>query len=751
MAQTTRPTSRGQGSVRIGPVQDGESVRGYVRRVTGGDDRTLYKQILGAANPFKEGDHAIWVAAADDDSRRRARALVSQTRIRELEEHPIFEDSVSRLIRSTTDRAVYASICGWTIGELRRFLLDADEAAIKAILPGLPSDAIGALVRILTNDELVLLGQRLFHPLPGRSLGARGYFGARIQPNSPTDHVDDILWQVFCAFSYAVGDFLIGTNPVDSTPESVARVELALHDLVTTFQLEETLPHCVLAHIDVQAEVEKMHPGKTGIWFQSLAGCESANQTFGISVDQMMQYAAGRTGRYGLYLETGQGADFTNGHGHGFDMVLHESRKYGFVRALKQQVAAAREPGDGPWIHVNDVAGFIGPEVFRTKEQLVRACLEDIAMGKLHGLTIGLDVCSTLHMSITPDDLDWCVDQIMPANPAYLMALPTKNDPMLSYLTTSFQDHVRIRERFGFRVDDRMWSFFRQLGVIDDEDQPTDHFGDPVHVYVRYRRLRGDDRPDDPIRAEGLAKMQAVKDRGVPIASGHGDRYWDLRPDLQAQLQQRYVDSKECLWATLTDGFRASVRGALPIASLAADRDDYIAHPTRGEDVSAESRATLTAMRAGFPGPLPDVVVVISDGLNAHAIQDDGHALVFLDALRGELAAESIGITAGVPILKNGRVRAGYRIGELLFGVDDAPTGPNAPRHHALLHVIGERPGSGHHNFSVYLTVAAVAGWTRGSVDHDRTQVVSGISDTALNPAQAARQVVGLLRAKLQS
>jgi len=71
-------------------------------------------------------------------------------------------------------------------------------------------------------------------------------------------------------------------------------------------------------------------------------------------------------------------------------------------------------------------------------------------MAKLHGLTIGLDVCSTLHMEVTLEDLDWCQNQIMPACPVYLIALPTKNDPMLGYLTTSFQDHVRFRKKFGF-------------------------------------------------------------------------------------------------------------------------------------------------------------------------------------------------------------------------------------------------------------------------------------------------------------
>ena len=54
---------------------------------------------------------------------------------------------------------------------------------------------------------------------------------------------------------------------------------------------------------------------------------------------------------------------------------------------------------------VNDVAGFIGPEVFTTAGQLERACLEDVVMAKLQGITMGLDVCSTFHMGIAPRDL----------------------------------------------------------------------------------------------------------------------------------------------------------------------------------------------------------------------------------------------------------------------------------------------------------------------------------------------------------
>ena len=216
-------------------------------------------------------------------------------------------------------------------------------------------------------------------------------------------------------------------------------------------------------------------------------------------------------------------------------MMVLESRKYGFSRAVQMELAKVQPKG--AWLHVNDVAGFIGPEVFKTREQLVRCCLEDIAMGKLHGITIGLDICSTLHMTVTLDDLDWCQDQIMPANPAYLIALPTKNDPMLSYLTTSFQDHVRLREKFGYKVNDDMWNFYKRIGIVDKNNKYTEHFGDPLWVYYKYRQAKSDKRSMEAIYAEGRKKMKEVEARGVDLANGHGKNLWDLNPALDKKVQ----------------------------------------------------------------------------------------------------------------------------------------------------------------------------------------------------------------------
>ncbi|MFP4387827.1 MAG: ethanolamine ammonia-lyase subunit EutB, partial [Desulfococcaceae bacterium] len=604
---------------------------------------------------------------------------------------------------------------------------------------GLNSDVIGSVVKLMSNAELTVVGKKVFSALPGSNLGAKGYLGARIQPNSPTDNPEDIAWQVFNGWAYATGDLILGTNPVSDSVENIAKIERTLKDILVTFGLEKAQPWCVLAHIDKQAAVEEKYPGDTAIWFQSLAGCDDANKTFDLTVEKMMDYARQRTGQYGLYFETGQGADFTNGAGNGFDMVVHESRKYGFARALEQEIAKQKNM-DKAWIHLNDVAGFIGPEVFKSREQLVRCCLEDIVMGKLHGLTLGLDICSTLHMPVSLDDLDWCMDQIAPANPAYLMALPTKNDPMLSYLTTGFQDHVRLREKFGYKVNDDMWTFFKKIGIVDENDEYTEHFGDPVWVYYQYRLAKGDERSKDEIYAEGEEAIERIEARGVPIARGHGKNPWDLNPELKERIWTLYRDAKVSLWSEMTEEFIQSIPNAELISTQSKDREDYVAHPPTGEKLSDAAVATLKKMRDAWGGESPDVQIVISDGLNAKAIMDEDHLMPYLDNVREELKKAGFSVSDKNLVMRSGRVRAGYEIGNVLF--ENAPE--DKPR--IVLHVIGERPGSGHHNYSVYIAAPPAKVWKANEVDHDIVRVISGISNSAYAPHAAAKETVVIVK-----
>lgn len=250
------------GAVTIPSVKPGEDVGQYVTRTKGSLDQTFYKQVVGAANAFKEGDETIGVAAADERSRENARKLLANTKISFLQENILFKDGVQKLIWDTIDLAQYETVKNWTLGELKTFLLTSDEAAIKNIMYGLNSDVIGSVVKLMSNQELIAIGQKVFIALPGSNLGAKGYLGARIQPNSPTDDPVDIKWQVLNAWAFAVGDQLLGTNPVDSSEESVLKVQLQLKDMLTTFGLEGVMPWCVLAHIDVQAAVERATLGR---------------------------------------------------------------------------------------------------------------------------------------------------------------------------------------------------------------------------------------------------------------------------------------------------------------------------------------------------------------------------------------------------------------------------------------------------------------------------------------------------------
>jgi ethanolamine ammonia-lyase large subunit len=87
-------------------------------------------------------------------------------------------------------------------------------------------------------------------------------------------------------------------------------------------------------------------------------------------------------------------------------------------------------------------------------------------------------------------------------------------------------------------------------------------------------------------------------------------------------------------------------------------------------------------------------------------------------------------------------VRAGYRAGEVLYGqIADKSS------KRALLHLIGERPGSEHHSFSVYLSAPKVEVWAQpGKLDHDESKVVANIADTALAPDVAVVETVRVLK-----
>ena len=221
-------------------------------------------------------------------------------------------------------------------------------------------------------------------------------------------------------------------------------------------------------------------------------------------------------------------------------MVTLEARAYRVARLIQQRT--------GSWMIVNDVAGFIGPEVFRTGEQLLRAGLEDTAMAKLHGITMGLDICATFHMGIGPADLRSLTENIVAqAAPAYLMAVAGNADPMLGYMTTSFRDHLRLRRQTKRQIASAMHQRLVELSAMTEAGAVSGRGA--ASLYAAYQKAGGDTRSFDTIRNEGTRKIGALAERGFDLGYGCNENY-DDSPAASARIATIYANARQALYSS---------------------------------------------------------------------------------------------------------------------------------------------------------------------------------------------------------
>ncbi|HET9276060.1 MAG TPA: ethanolamine ammonia-lyase subunit EutB [Gemmatimonadales bacterium] len=677
------------------------------------------RRALVLAGEYKDGDRLV--GGADDAAvRADARRALGATRLREIDAAPLVEDGVTEALARERDRALAAETGGLTVDHLGRRLLSGDGPAwIERCRAGLSSEAIAAVVKCLSDDELGRVARAVVNPLPGPGLriGAPGHLGSRIQPNSPGDDEDEILLSIFEGLAWGTGDVILGINPAADDVETIVRLERLLNAVVERLRLPTRT--CVLSDIVTQARARERTRVDTG--FQSLAGTSKALAGMvGLDVDGILDLARGFDG---LYFETGQGSEVTNGAAEGVDMVTLEARTYGVARLIQRRT--------GAWTIVNDVAGFIGPEVFARPAQLFRACLEDTVMARLHGLTMGLDVCATFHMGIPPAVLqDLTARVVREAAPAYLMAVAGNADPMLGYLTTSFREHPRLRRLTGRAMTTPMAARLRELGA-----GPEDGHADTVaSLYAAFARNGGDTRSEAVLRAEAGRKLAGLRERGWDL--GHGAGPGHAPPaNVTARLDAIYENARRALYARPDPAALALASPAhLPVRSEALDREDYLRHPRRGERIREED---THAIRAMYPDRRPAVQVVVSDGLNANAVSENLGAV--LPPLRSALAAAGIEVGGVDIVVENGRVRAGYHAG-MLLGAE------------AVVHLIGERPGTGLDSLSAYLTYGRDAEgrprFTPG-LDHSLTTVIAGIHPRGKKPATAVEQIAAAVRRML--
>ncbi|MFY9609459.1 MAG: ethanolamine ammonia-lyase subunit EutB [Blastocatellia bacterium] len=680
------------------------------------------KKVLVLANRFKEGDLLVG-GTADEQVAHDARARLASLRLAEMTKPDLVDDEVTEALNRSLNRKLANELSSLTVSEIKTALLSSTASRwLNSYRDGLSSEAIAAVVKLMTDDELSQTARSLFNPLPGRgiAIGSRGHFGSRIQPNSPGDDEEEILFSILEGLSYGCGDVILGLNPASDDVETIIRLEDLLRRVVERLQLPTR--YCVLS--DIIKQTTARGRARVDVGFQSLAGTSAALAGMvGLDVDGIADLAGGFDG---LYFETGQGSEVTNGASEGIDMVTLESRTYGVVRAIGNSF----RDGQPKWMIVNDVAGFIGPEVFRTAGQLLRACLEDTVMAKLHGITMGLDVCSTFHMGIDPETLRWVTEEIVTrAAPAYLMAVAGNADPMLGYMTTSFRDHPKLRHHLGKRITSAMQQRLVALGVMDDNAELTLRKDGAASLYAAYAKSGGDCRSFEALAAEASRKYVELRERGFDLGRGRLEQSEALA---DRRMQAIYNHARQALYASLEDSIlaKASMRH-LRVATRARDRDDYLSHAASGERICDRDAAQLSSL---YPARRPQVQIVISDGLNANAVNENLRNL--MPALKHQLAARGCQVSETDVVIQGGRVRAGYHVGALL-GVE------------AIVHLIGERPGTGFNLLSAYLTYGRdKAGRLRWSpeMDHSCTNAICGIHRRGKQLSTAADEIARVVK-----
>ena len=671
--------------------------------------RNQLSQIFVLANEFKEGDLNVG-GTRDDDIRREAREAVAALSLGDIGRADFVDDQITEALHQSLDPQLASEVAHLTVAELKRILLSSQGASwIERHRDGISSEAAAALVKIMTNEELATISCKLFNPLPGSgvAIGSQEHFGSRIQPNSPGDDETEILLSILEGLAYGCGDVILGLNPASDDVDTIIRLEQLLQSVVERLELPTRF--CVLS--DIVKQTIARSQTKVDVGFQSLAGTSKAILGMvGLDVDGLLALAPGFDG---LYFETGQGSEVTNQAAEGVDMVTLEARAYGVARLIRQRT--------GSWMIVNDVAGFIGPEVFRTGEQLLRACLEDTVMAKLHGITMGLDVCATFHMGIGPAELQTLTERIVvQAAPAYLMAVAGNADPMLGYMTTSFRDHPRLRYQTGRQITSAMQQRLTELSAKTDA------------LYAAYHKAGGDTRSLDTLREEGAMKIGALAERGFDLGYGCDEDYGDP-PAATARITQIYSNARRALCSTLDEAVISdSSPSYIRVHTRSSDRDDYLAHPATGELIDDKDAARIRAL---YPARRPQVQVVISDGLNANAINENLRSV--LPGIRRELLAAGHHVSEIDIVIENGRVRAGYHVGSLLEA-------------EMIIHLIGERPGTGINTLSAYLTYGlddkgqSRWGWPAG-FDHSWTTAVCGIHRRGKTPERAVEEIVRLV------
>ena len=424
------------------------------------------KAVLAKATPARSGDYLAGVAAETYAERMAARMCLAEIPLKTFLEDliiPYESDEVTRLIVDTHNQQAFAEISHLTVGDFRDWLLtdEVDTATLTRVAPGITPEMAAAVSKLMRNQDLILVAKKCQVITAFRNtIGLPGHISTRLQPNHPTDDPRGIAASIVDGLLYGSGDAVIGINPATDSIPALMDLYYLVDEIINQYQIPTQ--SCILTHVTNQIQViEKGAP--VDLVFQSIAGTEKANKSFGIDLAVLAeaQSAAlslnrGTVGNNVMYFETGQGSVLSANANFGVDQQTCEARAYAVARHFSPLLS-------------NTVVGFIGPEYLYDGKQIIRAGLEDHFCGKLLGVPLGCDVCYTNHAEADQDDMDTLMTLLANAGLTFIMGIPGADDIMLNYQTTSFHDALYLRKVLGLRAAPEFEKWLKQMNIMDEK------------------------------------------------------------------------------------------------------------------------------------------------------------------------------------------------------------------------------------------------------------------------------------------
>ena len=335
-------------------------------------EKCSLRELLAKASPLRSGDVLAGIAAENEEERIRAQMALADVPLKRFLSEcvvPYETDEVTRLIIDSHDAQAFAPVSSFTVGQLRDWLLTpaADTATLTALAPGLTPEMVAAASKLMRIQDLVLVASKCSVVTRFRdTIGLPGRFSSRLQPNHPTDDARGVLASVIDGLQYGSGDAVIGINPASDSLPAIGRLLRLLDDVIARYDIPTQ--SCVLTHVTNTLEMIRRGV-PVDLCFQSIAGTEKANASFGISLslldeawDATLSLKRGTVGDNVMYFETGQGSALSAGAHFGVDQQTLECRAYAVARRYRPLL-------------VNTVVGFIGPEYLFNGKQIIRAGL----------------------------------------------------------------------------------------------------------------------------------------------------------------------------------------------------------------------------------------------------------------------------------------------------------------------------------------------------------------------------------------